>query len=286
MNLRILKVGFEHRVGAQPLSRWIARCALFAALVFAVYLAQSDAVHAQAPDDASRNATESAAQSGASPRVARPSNESSAGELEGEEELRWILARLGLTDTQQSDASALLETYRYRTGEGADVTHLNELLTAYQAAEEASDQARMAEIKAELTDARPDVKARREFLVALQAMLTPDQQLQLTAIESFLRNFPSGRVTPLHIYKLARALGLSAKQLRELDEVHTQFRTRRIPQLGAPAQIPLSGIEDEFAQAVRQILTSEQQVAFDSELAATQLRVEREHQLGKGGTPQ
>jgi hypothetical protein len=198
---------------------------------------------------------------------------SATGRLEGEAELRWIIDRLALSETQRKDAEALVETYRYRTGEGADVTHLNALLRDYQRAEESGDQQQLETIKHELAQARPDVRARREFLVSLRQIIEPDQHPQLDAIESFLREFPSGRVSLLYLFKLARAMGLSAEQMRQLDQTHTDFRTRRIPSLGAPEEVPMSGIEEQFAREIRKILTSDQRQAFDREYAAVSSRI-------------
>lgn len=200
-------------------------------------------------------------------------NRTATGRLEGESELRWIINRLPLSESQRKDADALVETYRYRTGEGADVAHLNALLREYQRAEDSGDQQQLETIKQELAQARPDVRARREFLASLRQIINPDQHPQLDAIESFLREFPSGRVSLLYLFKLARAMGLSSEQMQQLDLIHTEFRTERIPSLVAPEEIPMSGIEEQFAREIRKILTREQRQAFDREIAAVNTRI-------------
>lgn len=254
------------------MGRLATRGVVFLAALIVVYLVQSDTQRARAHDSPShinQRGTGHPHENGA-----KPGEHSPAGRLDGEDELRWIIERLNLSEKQQADTKVLLESYRYRTGEGADVAHLNELLLAHQAAEAAGDVQRLAEVKAQLADARPDVKARRDFLTGLRLLLNVDQQRQLTAMQSFLKEFPSGRVTPLYIFKLARTLELSSEQLLELDRVHTQFRSRRIPQLGAPHRIPLSGVEVEFTHAVRAVLTREQKIEFDRELQAMRQRVQ------------
>ncbi len=187
--------------------------------------------------------------------------------LQDEAKLEFLVARLGLDEEQETKAQVLLDEYRvaYNDTSQMDMQLLSDLLKQYSAAQAANDDASAEALRREIEEARPSTQARRQFMAGLTLVLTDAQKQRLADLEAWLEKHPTGKMSPGDILAEVMTMELSAEQHRRLGEVHRQFRERAARM--RPTEITSSNMEQEFAAAVREVLTAEQQTAFDKRIA-------------------
>ncbi|MBN2448650.1 MAG: Spy/CpxP family protein refolding chaperone [Phycisphaerae bacterium] len=193
-----------------------------------------------------------------------------AEHLRGVDELRFIADSLTLDEKQKQHAEGLIDEYRQAVENRSEdqIGHIADLLTQISQAQKDGNTEQVEALKTQLTEAQPARKGRRDFIEGLRQILNDDQKAELDRTLAWLEKNPSGKLRPLEVYVLASKLDLTPEQRSKLNGVHSEFRTNVVGKTRDLASIPTSGIDVDFAKAVRAILTPAQAEEFDKQIKA------------------
>lgn len=181
----------------------------------------------------------------------------SLGLLEGIRELRFIITRLGLEGEQREHAEGLIDEYKAYLDEAqADILAIEKLARQRKELRDAGKLGEAQEIEDQMRALMPDRIARQRFLDGLRQILDEEQQEDLGRVLEFLERSPTGQVTTVDIYRVARGMQLSAAQRQALDEAHRAHR-EDVAKTRNPLYIE-NTMPQIFERRVREILTPEQ----------------------------
>ncbi|QOJ14900.1 MAG: hypothetical protein HRU75_09710 [Planctomycetia bacterium] len=189
--------------------------------------------------------------------------------LRGHTKLRYIGRRLSLTDDQQRKYDELLETYRLtidaeNQDQAAYLTQLKELISQQTQAEQAGDRARADDIRRQINETRPGVRAEREFFLNLEKHLTPEQNELVALLRSHAESPGGVELTTLYVLRTARALELTDEQRRSIDELQRGAFSTMNPLAGQPPA--RETVRDKLIADIRVLLNPAQQKRFDERI--------------------
>lgn len=185
--------------------------------------------------------------------------------LRGEDELRWIIRRLDLTDKQQEHAEGLIEEYNMRLKEPPPIQEILQITQQIKSAQQEGDQAKVKELQGQLNELLPTTAAREQFVRNLRQVLEDEQKERLDRVLAFLEANPSGQMRPIDIYVAATELDLTMEQRKELAQAHREYR-EKIANTRNQSEI-FGKLPLEFEESIRAVLTETQREEFDRQLS-------------------
>lgn len=192
--------------------------------------------------------------------------------------IRTLPEELGLTDEQKTRFDELLAEHRQEMRERIDQAReaRPQLEKELQQAHEAGDQARIAELEAQLEALRPEVAGFQDLFDRLQPILTPEQQAKLEKLRADL----AARARPAagdvqNLLRAARRLELNDEQEGKLRQIAQD--ARQAERQGAPDDPAQAELAKTVKSQLLEILTAEQKTEFERLLTA--------ERPGRGGRP-
>jgi Spy/CpxP family protein refolding chaperone len=202
---------------------------------------------------------------------ARPMPEAVRGQARGvpvDQKMRYICKQLELTREQWEHAQGLFAILESEANPGPDqLKDLMEQIVAtnqeLQKAREAGDKEREELLREELRNLAPGVAAEKHFIEALMPVLTPEQQAKLQALLEKLKDVTDLSLKPIEVVRIARGLGLSADQDRQIERLMQEFRKSIATASSAEAE---KSLLEKLIADIGVLLTSEQKGQFDREI--------------------
>lgn len=188
--------------------------------------------------------------------------------LQGEPELRFMLARLDLTNEQKQHSEGLIDEYKARISSREDMSALAGLMMQLQEARQNNDEERVQAVYEEIKANDPTTLARNDFLAGLRAVLTDAQKEKLEKVLTLLENNPTGTVSLLNIFKAALSVDPTPSERRKLDSIHQRFRTEEVAKIGRDADVPKAALGKKFADELRTAFDAARQEKFDQAISA------------------
>lgn len=203
------------------------------------------------------------------------SGQTGATTLRGEAKLRYIGRRLSLTADQQKSFDGLLDTFKVTVeaesqNQTAYLTQLKELIAAQTAATESGDKDKAEQIRKQINETRPGMRAEQEFFLNLEKLLTPEQK-EVAALLRQHAEKPGGlELTPVYILTTARGLGLTPEQSKRIDALQSATMEQMNPLGGQPPN--REAVRDKLIVDVRAVLTPAQQKQYDARIEVLKSR--------------
>jgi len=209
--------------------------------------------------------------SGPPTQPVRPTPEAVRGQAKTvpvDQKMRYICKQLELTREQWEHAEGLFAILESEANPGPDqLKDLMEQIVAtnqeLQKAREAGDKEREEVLREELRNLAPGVAAEKHFIEALMPVLTPQQQAKLQTLLETLKDVTDLSLKPIEVIRIARGLGLSPDQDRQIEQLMQEFRKSIATANSAQAE---KSLLEKLIADVGVLLTSEQKTQFDREI--------------------
>lgn len=202
--------------------------------------------------------------------VVPPPDQSAKKEIQGADKLRYICKQLNLTDEQKQHVRSLLVIYEDELKVDPEdmrerLERIRSLYVELREAQDAGDEERADQLRTEMRDLAPGLRAEKNFYEALEPALSEEQLKLLSEIRKRLEKNPDVALKPVHVCRIALDQKLDQAQRLKLDDVMRDFR-REIADRGELDESTRDELLNKFIKAVRDVLTSKQVAAFDQEV--------------------
>lgn len=190
----------------------------------------------------------------AAPRAA----ELKPGGQQGELKLRNVCKQLNLTPQQEPQVETLIQVFQaeledYRRSPEKLIAEIQQKYGELKDAKTANDEARIKQLKDELRNLAPTVRAEGHFYEGLMPILNDAQKARLEQIRRM--ELAGLALKPVQVLKAAKECKLTPEQERQVESINRDFRSR-------VANNPQQNV-DEYIASLRGVMTNSQAQDFD-----------------------